>query len=106
MSDVKEYGRVPAQRWLISGRVQGVAFRWFTTEAAHELSLRGTVRNLADGRVEILVVEGEDPSVLEAFFSRVEAGPSHARVDGIERSAVSAEHAQELGCRRGFDIVY
>ncbi len=46
----------------VSGRVQGVGFRWWTRSRALELGLRGTVANLADGRVEV-VAEGERPTL-------------------------------------------
>ena len=92
--------------WLVSGRVQGVAFRWYTTQAARQLGIVGTARNLPDGRVEILFVEPGDPSVLDEFQRRVERGPDLSRVDGIEAAEVPVDVAQQLGARRGFDIVY
>ncbi|HXE12037.1 MAG TPA: acylphosphatase, partial [Bryobacteraceae bacterium] len=45
-----------ARRWLISGRVQGVGFRYFVQKHAAELGLEGWARNLADGRVEVYAV--------------------------------------------------
>jgi acylphosphatase len=55
---------------LFSGRVQGVGFRYTARELALEQDLTGWVRNLGDGRVE-LVAEGDEPS-LKAFISRIE----------------------------------
>ena len=92
-------------RWLVSGRVQGVAFRWFTAETAHAMSLRGTVRNLPDGRVEILVVDPGDGS-LDAFRAKVHQGPPASRVDDVVEEPVSEAEAAEIGERQGFDIVY
>lgn len=66
----------------ITGRVQGVGFRWFTTRAARELGLRGSVRNLRDGAVEV-VAEGPSDAV-EALARRIARGPSGARVDAVE----------------------
>jgi len=66
---------------LVSGRVQGVGFRFFTAEAARRLDLCGTVRNLPDGGVEV-VAEGERAR-LEALVAAVRRGPSAARVDDL-----------------------
>ena len=58
-----------ARRYVIAGRVQGVGFRWFTYDAAAREGLHGWVRNLPDGRVQLLV-EGADEAV-EAFLQDV-----------------------------------
>jgi acylphosphatase len=70
------------RRLLISGRVQGVGYRWSARRQAQELGLRGWVRNLPTGQVEALV-DGEDAAVL-AFLSWCEEGPPSARVSGVE----------------------
>ena len=51
-----------ARRFVISGRVQGVGFRWFTKNVAVREGVTGFVRNLPDGRVEALV-EGDADAV-------------------------------------------
>ncbi|MFW6180961.1 MAG: acylphosphatase [Spirochaetota bacterium] len=67
---------------LVSGRVQGVGFRFFSVNHAHRLGLTGWVRNLPDGRVEILA-EG-DPRSLAAFVEDVREGPSSALVTDVQ----------------------
>ena len=81
----REGGRV-ARRFVVSGRVTGVGFRYFTQDVARREGLTGVVRNLPDGRVEA-IVEGDEESItrLEAAVRR---GPSRARVDHIEIDAL------------------
>ena len=67
----------------VSGRVQGVGFRWFVLREAEASAVVGWVRNLDDGRVEVWA-EGRDEA-LEALVQAVGRGPRHARVDGVER---------------------
>ncbi|HEY0514108.1 MAG TPA: acylphosphatase [Thermoanaerobaculia bacterium] len=76
-----------AVRFWVSGRVQGVGFRWFTRKAAQELALSGRVRNLPDGRVE--VEAAGEPGRLEAFRGRLRQGPPGARVTGLEEQEIS-----------------
>lgn len=56
-----------------SGRVQGVGFRFTAERIAHALGINGWVRNLRDGRVEV-VAEGDGPKLTE-FLDRIEKGP-------------------------------
>jgi acylphosphatase len=71
-----------ARRYVISGRVQGVGFRFFTEAAAAREGLRGWVRNLPDGRVEV-VAEGDAEAVLR-FEHQVRHGPPGARVEAVD----------------------
>lgn len=67
---------------LVSGRVQGVGFRWHARAKAEELGLAGWVRNLPDGRVEALL-EGAEPAV-QAMLAWLVRGPTAARVTGLQ----------------------
>jgi acylphosphatase len=67
---------------LVSGRVQGVAFRMYTVDEARRLGVSGWVRNLADGRVEI-EAEGERSALLD-LVRFCEKGPPAARVEGVD----------------------
>jgi acylphosphatase len=66
----------------VHGRVQGVAFRWYTQKKALTLGLTGWVRNQPDGSVRI-VAEGPRGD-LEVFCDWAARGPDHARVDRLE----------------------
>ena len=72
-----------AGRLTVSGRGQGVGFRWFVVEEAEAGGVVGWVRNLPDGRVEVWI-EGRAEAVrrLEQAVGR---GPRHARVTEVER---------------------
>jgi len=67
---------------LAGGRVQGVAYRFYAEKYAGLLGITGWVRNLPDGRVEVLA-EGSAESV-ESFLDRLREGPSLARVETFE----------------------
>lgn len=73
---------VVAVRVMVSGRVQGVGFRWHVREAARRESMAGWVRNLEDGRVE-LQARGEATS-LERFLASVRLGPPGSSVESLE----------------------
>ena len=69
------------RRYLVSGRVQGVGFRYFVQREATRLGLTGYAANLADGRVEVLAT-GELP-VLDQLEQALNRGPGAARVTGV-----------------------
>ena len=84
---------------FVSGRVQGVFFRDFTRQTALGLGLIGWVRNLADGRVEI-IAQGEK-EILNQFIELVKAGPPASKVKDcqIDWGEFKAEF-------KGFEIRY
>jgi len=86
-----------ARRYLISGRVQGVGFRFFVESAAVREGVHGWVCNLPDGRVEI-AAEG-DAEAIERFERSVRQGPRGARVDDVE-----VDHQAPSGHTTGFAI--
>ena len=74
---------------LISGRVQGVGFRYATSRQADTLGLRGWVRNLADGRVE---AEFEGPNDrLDQMLDWCRTGPPFAEVCQVDTAWGSGE---------------
>ena len=82
---------------MITGRVQGVGYRWFTYDAAVREGVDGWVRNLPDGRVEA-EIEGEIEAVdrVEAALRR---GPAASRVDDV-----NMDERAPSGRRTGFSI--
>lgn len=70
-----------ARRFVVSGRVTGVGFRYFTQDVARREGLTGVVRNLPDGRVEA-IAEGEAESI-DRFEMAIRRGPPRARVESV-----------------------
>jgi acylphosphatase len=70
------------RRYVISGRVQGVGYRYFALRVARELKLAGWVKNLPDGRVEALA---SGPAArLKRFDAELRIGPPSAEVKSVE----------------------
>ena len=67
----------------VTGRVQGVGFRWWTQRTAQRLGLAGSVRNCADGSVEVHVVG--DLEVVARFEAALHEGPPGSRVKRVAR---------------------
>ncbi len=84
---------------LVSGKVQGVNFRAYTVEKGRELGVKGWVRNLDDGRVEILV-EGEENKI-ENLIRFCHSGSPSARV-----KEVYMERESYQGDLENFQIEY
>jgi acylphosphatase len=78
---------VSAYRYVVSGRVQGVGYRYFVLRQADVLGVSGFARNRADGAVEV-VAEGTE-AVLADFESRLREGPAFAEVANVEREAIA-----------------
>lgn len=68
-------------RAIITGRVQGVGFRWFVQDRADELGVRGSVCNRRDGSVEVQAAG--DRKTLDEFLALLRRGPSASRVDDV-----------------------
>lgn len=87
-----------ALRWIVTGRVQGVSYRFFTRDEAARLGLVGWVKNLPDGSVEVRL---RGPSEkIETLRRRLSQGPPLARVDGISEEELAAG----ASLPEGFDI--
>jgi acylphosphatase len=71
-----------AKRYIVSGRVQGVGFRWFVDHEARQLGLSGWVRNNIDGSVEVLAIGS--PQQHAALRDKLQRGPRAARVDEVK----------------------
>jgi len=87
-----------AIRLYISGLVQGVFFRAFIKENAERFNLKGFVRNLEDGRVEIFI-EG-NPENVNKMILICKKGPKHSEIKNVE---VKQEKFQEL---KSFKILH
>ena len=82
----------------ITGKVQGVGFRYFVLQQAQELGIKGWVNNKPNGNVEALA-QGEKAD-LERFIAKVKEGPSFSRVDDVNLNWVN-EAEQYFG----FEII-
>jgi len=72
------------RRYLVSGRVQGVGFRWFVEREASVIGVAGWVRNNYDGSVEVLATGTREQ--LNQLRRKLQEGPRAARVDDVDES--------------------
>ena len=84
---------------IVSGRVQGVGFRYFTQDIAKSLNIKGFVRNLPDGTVEVYAQA--DKKSLEKFLEYLKKGPPLAKVENIKYEFLDKE-----GGFKDFEIRY
>ena len=82
---------------IISGRVQGVGFRYFCYDQAERLGLTGYARNIPDGSVEV-EVQGNDEA-LAKFKTAIERGPRAAKVSDIQN-----DDKDPIAGERGFGV--
>lgn len=78
-----------AKKFLVFGRVQGVGYRFFTQREAATLGLRGYVKNLPGGNVEVYAAGSE--KALEHFRRRLQEGPYSAEVIRVEETGQSID---------------
>jgi acylphosphatase len=88
-----------ARRYLVSGRVQGVGFRYFVHDAASREGVTGYVRNLPDGRVEAHI-EGDAEAVTRVERA-IRSGPGGARVEHVDVDLV-----EPSGAYRSFRVTH
>jgi acylphosphatase len=88
-----------ARRYLVSGRVQGVGFRYFVHDAATREGVTGYVRNLPDGRVEAHI-EGDAEAVTRVERA-IRSGPGGARVEHVDVDLIEAS-----GAYRSFRVTH
>ena len=88
-----------AWRWIVSGQVQGVGYRYFARQAAQALGVRGWIRNLPGGSCEVQVAGSAE--LLQRFQDELRRGPRGARVD-----EVAEERLVQVPDWQGFQIVF
>ncbi len=82
----------------VTGRVQGVGFRWALRAEAQRLGTRGWVRNRSDGAVEALVAG--DPDAVEGVIAWAHEGPPSSRVADVD----VLESGESVDVPEGFEI--
>ena len=90
---------MPSRRFLVSGHVQGVAYRAWTVDQAERLGVSGWARNLTDGRVEVVACGNR--AAVEALRWALTEGPPGARVVAVDETAMEADASRDSS---GFSI--
>lgn len=83
--------------WIVSGRVQGVGFRYFTYTIASKYNLKGWVKNLSDGNVEIMV-QGDIDRVSN-LKKYIERGNMFIKVEKIEEQTLTTQEFPDFEIR-------
>ncbi|MDO8509404.1 MAG: acylphosphatase [Nanoarchaeota archaeon] len=81
-------------RLHLTGTVQGIFFRQFIKDSADKLNVKGYVRNLEDGRIEIFL-EGDKEKV-DSMILVCKAGPKHATIRNIEEKPEPFQEFKEF----------
>ena len=71
-----------AKRFFVSGRVQGVGFRFFVERIAASLGVNGYARNLFDGRVEVYAIGSAEQ--MDSLRNALRRGPRMASVETVD----------------------
>ncbi len=87
-----------ARRYRVSGKVQGVGFRYFASRVARQLGVTGYAKNLRDGSVEVYAFG--TAAMLAALRKELQRGPRSAAVSNVTEEDATIESKFE----RGFSI--
>ena len=82
---------------IVSGKVQGVGFRYFTHQKASELGINGYVQNLTNGNVKIIAVGKSEQ--IETLITWAKSGSPSAAVDNLDIESIQADYQYQ-----GFEI--
>ena len=80
-----------AYKIIVQGRVQGVGYRWFSMQIAQQLEIKGYVKNLFNGDVEVFA-QGDDASV-QQFINQLRKGPSFSNVNNLNIYDADFDHS-------------
>ncbi|WP_024653046.1 acylphosphatase [Borrelia persica] len=78
-------------QYFISGKVQGVGFRFFTEQIAKKIGIKGFVKNLDDGRVEIVVFSNNNEQI-ESFEKALKKGNGYSTIAQIEKKILDSQY--------------
>ncbi|AIJ30199.1 MULTISPECIES: acylphosphatase [Borreliella] len=90
------------QQYFISGKVQGVGFRFFTEQIANNMRLKGFVKNLNDGRVEIVVFFNTKEQ-MKKFEKLLKNGNKYSNIENIEKQTLDENYPFQFN---NFKIYY
>jgi acylphosphatase len=85
------------RHYVISGRVQGVGFRWFVEREAAQTGVTGWVRNCDNGDVEVMATGTADQH--RSLRQKLQQGPRAARVDHVSESSTTLLEAPSFQVR-------
>jgi len=88
------------RRYVVSGRVQGVGFRWFVEREAAQIGLTGWVRNCENGDVEVMATATREQHSL--LRQKLQQGPRAARVDTVSEAPAPFLKAASFGIEGDF----
>ena len=83
------------RRYVVTGRVQGVGFRWFVEREAALIGITGWVRNRENGTVEVMATGAREQ--LRSLRTRLQEGPRAARVEEVQESSAPFLDAKSFG---------
>ncbi|AHH14487.1 acylphosphatase (plasmid) [Borrelia nietonii YOR] len=78
-------------QYFISGKVQGVGFRFFTEQIATKIAIKGFVKNLDDGKVEIVAFFNNKEQI-ELFENTLKKGNGYSKIEKIEKKILDERY--------------